>query len=159
MNIIYLLLGSNLGNRQMFLNEAVRCIAADIGKVTLQSAVYETQAWGNTTTPDYLNQVIEVQSWLSPRELLQQALAIEQQLGRERHEKWEARVIDIDILFYNHEIIDEPDLVIPHPHLHKRKFTLMPMAEINPDLIHPVMKKNILWLNAHLADGLIVKKL
>ncbi len=158
MNAIFLLLGSNLGNRQQFLQQAAQTIEQQIGHIMLQSSIYETQAWGKTTEPDYLNQVLAVDTLLTARQVLTGILAIEQQLGRERAEKWGSRIIDIDILFYNDAIINEPDLVIPHPHLHQRKFVLEPLAQIAPAFMHPVLGKNILELNT-LQDGLIIKKL
>ncbi|GAB2685526.1 2-amino-4-hydroxy-6-hydroxymethyldihydropteridine diphosphokinase [Mucilaginibacter koreensis] len=159
MNTIYLLLGSNLGNRQLFLQQAIKYIAEKVGAVIQQSSLYETQAWGNTETSDYLNQVLKVESFLTATDALQQVLNIETELGRERQEKWGARVIDIDILFYNQDIIHTSNLIIPHPHLHERRFTLEPLAEIAPELLHPLFKKNILSLKENLSDALIVKKL
>lgn len=159
MNTIYLLLGSNLGNRQLFLQQAIKYIEKRVGAVLQQSSLYETQAWGNTATPDYLNQVLEVETPLTATDALQQVLNIETELGRERQEKWGARVIDIDILFYNQDIIHTSNLIIPHPHLHERRFTLEPLAEIAPELLHPLFKKNILSLKENLSDALIVKKL
>jgi 2-amino-4-hydroxy-6-hydroxymethyldihydropteridine diphosphokinase len=158
MNSIFLLLGSNLGNRHLFLKQAAQAIETGVGPITQYSSVYQTQAWGKTTEPDYLNQVLAVVTLLTPRQVLTAILTIEKQLGRERTEKWGSRTIDIDILFYNDAVINEPDLVIPHPHLHQRKFVLEPLAEIAPALVHPVLKQTILQLNT-LQDTLIVKKL
>ncbi|OCX54490.1 2-amino-4-hydroxy-6-hydroxymethyldihydropteridine diphosphokinase [Mucilaginibacter sp. PPCGB 2223] len=155
---VFLLLGSNLGNRQLFLNEACTGIVLQVGRIVKRSSVYETQSWGKTDEPDYLNQVLQVSTALKPREVLERILAIEKSLGRERLEKWGSRTIDIDILFYDNEVINQPDLVIPHPHLHQRKFVLEPLAEIAPQYIHPVLNKNILQLN-NFKDSLIVKKL
>jgi 2-amino-4-hydroxy-6-hydroxymethyldihydropteridine diphosphokinase len=159
MNIIYLLLGTNLGNRQLFLQQAIYYITERIGEIIQQSALYETQAWGNTTTPDYLNQVLKIESSFDAHDILRKILIIEQELGRVRKEKWGARVIDIDILFYNQDTIHTPNLIVPHPHLHERRFTLEPLSEIAPELIHPLLKKNILSLKENLIDDLIVKKL
>ncbi|WP_448697328.1 2-amino-4-hydroxy-6-hydroxymethyldihydropteridine diphosphokinase [Mucilaginibacter sp. AW1-3] len=155
---VFLLLGSNLGHRQLFLQQAEEAIGSQVGTVVKRSSVYETQSWGKTDLPDYLNQVLLVKTILKPREVLQRILAIEQTMGRERTEKWGSRTIDIDILFYGNEIVNEPDLVIPHPHLHQRKFVLEPLAEIAPQYIHPVLNKTILILNGF-TDTLIVKKL
>ena len=91
--------------------------------------------------------------------ILNKILAIEKELGRERYEKWGARLIDIDILFYNDEIIKQADLAIPHPELHNRRFTLEPLAELAPDLVHPILNKTITALKKDLTDNLIVKKL
>jgi len=158
MNDVFLLLGSNLGDRQLFLQQADEAISREVGNIIKRSSVYQTQSWGKTDEPDYLNQVLLVKTDLSPGDVLQRILAIEQTMGRRRAEKWGSRTIDIDILFYDDEVINEPDLVIPHPHLHERKFVLEPLAEIAPEYIHPVLNKSILQLN-NFADTLIVKKL
>ena len=158
MNIIFLLLGSNLGNRKEFLQQAVEQIEAEVAPLTRASSVYETQSWGKTDEPDYLNQVLELQTTMPAREVLQKVLAIEHSLGRKREEKWGSRVIDIDILFYGNVIINEPDLKIPHPELHNRRFTLEPLAEIASDFVHPGLNKDILQLKNELNDSLIVKK-
>ena len=157
MNVIFLLLGSNLGDRKHFLDVAIALIANEIGAVTNRSSIYETQSWGKTGLPDYLNQVIVVESILSAREVLTGILDIEKRLGRIREEKWGSRTIDIDILFFNDEIINEADLQIPHPQLHNRRFTLEPLAEIAPLFIHPVLQQNILQLRNNLTDNLQIK--
>jgi 2-amino-4-hydroxy-6-hydroxymethyldihydropteridine diphosphokinase len=159
MNNVFLLLGSNLGNRKLFLKKAIAHIEQYIAPAIKTSSVYETQSWGKTDAPDYLNQVIELNIDIPAQALLQKILAIEQLMGRKREEKWGSRIIDIDILFYNSDIINEPGLQIPHPELHKRRFTLEPLAEIAPDFIHPVFRKNSLQLKKDLKDRLIVKKL
>ncbi|MFD2145925.1 2-amino-4-hydroxy-6-hydroxymethyldihydropteridine diphosphokinase [Mucilaginibacter antarcticus] len=159
MNSVFLLLGSNLGDRKMFLQQAIMHIAYDIAPTVVTSSVYETQSWGKTDEPDYLNMVVELTTDLSARIILDKILSIEQIMGRERDEKWGSRIIDIDILYYNHDIIDEPTLQIPHPHLHKRRFTLEPLAEIAPNFIHPQFNKTNLQLKNELRDSLIVKKL
>jgi 2-amino-4-hydroxy-6-hydroxymethyldihydropteridine diphosphokinase len=143
---IFLLLGANLGDRVQTLNRAVDLIVKRIGPLTQQSSLYETAPWGVTDQPAYLNQVLAVDTKLEPQELLDQTQAIEQELGRVRFEKWGARVIDIDILFYGQQILQTETLTIPHPYLHVRRFTLVPMAEIAPDFVHPVCQKTILEL-------------
>jgi len=155
---VYLLLGSNLGNRLTYLEEAARHINKEAGNIVKQSAVFETQSWGNTEVPDYLNQVLLLQTLLLPHELLRKLLQIELLLGRERLEKWGARTLDIDILFYGSDIINDADLVVPHPHLHNRRFTLVPLAELAPNLVHPVLNKTISLLKNELNDDLQVKK-
>jgi 2-amino-4-hydroxy-6-hydroxymethyldihydropteridine diphosphokinase len=159
MNDVFLLLGSNLGDRNLFLQQAVKHIEQGIAPVVQLSSVYETQSWGKTDLPDYLNQVILLKTDLSAQDVLQKILAIEDMMGRKREEKWGSRIIDIDILYYNAEIINEPGLQVPHPELHKRRFTIEPLAEIAPDLIHPVLHKTSLQLKKILKDSLIVKKL
>lgn len=156
---VFLLLGSNLGDRFAYLRQAIAGIAEQIGTVTQQSSVYETQAWGKTDEADYLNQVLLVETTLMADELLHAILDIELQLGRKRIEKWGARTIDIDILFYSDTIINKPDLIIPHPELQNRRFTLEPLAEIAPDMLHPILKMSMLQLKNNLQDCLIVKKL
>ncbi|QEC74983.1 2-amino-4-hydroxy-6-hydroxymethyldihydropteridine diphosphokinase [Mucilaginibacter ginsenosidivorax] len=155
---VFLLLGSNLGDRKLLLNEAIERIEADVAPVLQASSVYETQSWGKTDAPDYLNQVLMLQTGLTAREVLRRILAIELLMGRRREEKWGSRTIDIDILFYGDAIIDEPDLKIPHPEMHKRRFTLEPLAELAPEFEHPGIKKNILRLKSELIDDLVVKK-
>ena len=156
---VYLLLGGNLGDRQAYLKEAIEHIETEVAPVVKASAIYETQSWGKTDSPDYLNQVILIQTELSAPKLLQKLLNIEWVIGRTREEKWGPRIIDIDILFYGDKIIDETDLQVPHPHLHNRRFTLDPLVELAPTLIHPMLGKNILQLKDELTDSLIVKKL
>ena len=158
MNDIFLLLGSNMGDRKLFLNRAIEHIEADIAPIVRTSSVYETASWGKTDEPDYLNQVLLLQTLLPPQIILEKILAIEALLGRKREEKWGSRIIDIDILLYGDAIINEPNLKVPHPELHKRRFTLEPLAEIAADFMHPVFKKNILQLKSELQDNLIVKK-
>ena len=155
---VFLLLGSNLGDREAYLQSAVQHIETDIAPIVKKSAVYETQSWGKTDEPDYLNQVIELKTGLQPAFILQKILAIEKLMGRKREVKWGSRIIDIDILFYGSEVITESGLQIPHPELHKRMFTLIPMSEIAPDFIHPVLGKSIFQLKSELKSDLIVKK-
>jgi 2-amino-4-hydroxy-6-hydroxymethyldihydropteridine diphosphokinase len=142
MNNVFLLLGSNLGNRRHFLQEAIKLIEQQVAPVIKISSIYETQSWGKTDAPDYLNQVVVIETAISAREVLRQILAIELILGRRREEKWGSRTIDIDILFYGTKIINEEGLHVPHPELHKRRFTLEPLAEIAPDLVHPAINKS-----------------
>lgn len=156
---LFLLLGSNLGDRNLFLAKAIAYIGTDIGKIEKKSSVYETQAWGKTDEPDYLNQVIQLKTDLPAPGILKKVLNIENKLGRIREEKWGSRIIDIDILFYGQQIIDQPGLKVPHPELHKRMFVLEPLSEIAPHLIHPIFRKIILELKSELKSNLIVKKL
>jgi 2-amino-4-hydroxy-6-hydroxymethyldihydropteridine diphosphokinase len=155
---VFLLLGSNLGDRKLLLFEAIKHIETEVGPVLQASSVYETQSWGKTDAPDYLNQVLMLQTEIPAREVLRKILAIELSMGRRREEKWGSRMIDIDILFYGDVVIDEPDLKVPHPEMHKRRFTLEPLAELVPEFEHPLIKKNILQLKNELIDDLVVKK-
>jgi len=158
MNRVFLLLGGNLGDRFSYLKQAITLIDSQIGSVIRQSAVYETASWGNEQQPDYLNQVLEVDTKLSPEELLVQLLETEKVMGRIRHEKWGARIIDIDILFYNNQIIDGSNLIIPHSYLHQRRFTLVPLVELAPEFVHPVLKQSLKELLNVLTDNLEVRK-
>ena len=159
MNDVYLLLGSNLGDRKLFLSQAIQYIEHEISPVVKISSVYETQSWGKTDAPYYLNQVIMLQTDMPAQTILQKILAIEIVLGRRREEKWGSRTIDIDLLFYGEEIINEPGLQVPHPELHKRRFTLAPLNDIAGNFKHPVSKKAIFQLISELDDDLIVKKI
>ena len=156
---VFLLLGSNLGDRKAFLQQAINMIGADLGPVTKKSSIYETEAWGKTDEPNYLNQIVLVNTELPAMRVLEKVLRIETGMGRMRDEKWGSRIIDIDILFYGQDIIDDPGLIVPHPELHKRMFTLVPLSEIAPSFQHPVLKKSIFNLKSELKDNLIVKKL
>lgn len=141
------------------LTTAIEEINNRIGPVQKKSAVYETESWGVTGDPDYLNQVIFLKTELPAVTVLSEILAIETELGRMRYKKWASRLIDIDILFYNNEIINEPGLQVPHPQLHHRRFTLEPLTEIAPEFIHPAFNKTLAELKKELNDSLIVKKL
>ena len=158
MNNVFLLLGSNLGDRQLLLQTAIVEIAKRVGPILEKSGLYETQSWGKTGEPDYLNQVVFLKTELSANNVLNEILEIETAMGRRRYEKWGSRLIDIDILFYNDEIIKQDGLEIPHPELHNRRFTLEPLAEVAPGLIHPLLNKSISELKKELTDSLIVKK-
>lgn len=144
LQIVYLLLGSNLGNRKEILDKAIEMLSQKIGVIISQSKDYETKPWGVTDQPDFLNLAISVYTTLKPLEILEQTQAIENQLGRVRKEKWGARLIDIDMMFYGNEIIDEPNLKVPHPLMQERDFALIPLAEIAPDFVHPVLRKTVL---------------
>lgn len=155
----YLLLGSNLGERRSYLDEALVLIGRLIGEITSKSAVYETEAWGKTDQPGFLNLAVQVRTTLEPVQVLRQALTIEQMLGRVREEKWGARLIDIDVIFYDDEIISiKGELEIPHPEMHKRKFVLVPLAEIAPEFVHPGLNQRIDDLLGKVDDPLVVKR-
>ncbi|MEW6058644.1 MAG: 2-amino-4-hydroxy-6-hydroxymethyldihydropteridine diphosphokinase [Actinomycetota bacterium] len=130
----YLGLGSNLGDRLANLQRAVTLLAAHDGlDVVRSSRVYETDPVGGPPQPEYLNAVLEVQTALSPRELLGTCQGVENELGRVRAERWGPRTIDVDVLTYADETVDEPDLSIPHPRMHERGFVLLPLSELDPD--------------------------
>ena len=153
MAIAYLCLGSNIGDKVGYVQQAVKMLTAT-GMVTVvrSSALYETEPWGNKDLDWFVNAVIEVKTKLSPRELLDLCKNTEIQMGRKivESDKYEARIIDIDILFYGDLIVDEPDLKIPHEHLHERAFALVPLLELIPDYEHPKYKKSLLQLHEEL---------
>jgi 2-amino-4-hydroxy-6-hydroxymethyldihydropteridine diphosphokinase len=146
LQIVYLLLGSNLGNRKEILGKAIELLIQKVGIIISQSEDYETKPWGITDQPDFLNLAVSIHTTLKPLEILEQTQAIENQLGRVRKEKWGARLIDIDIMFYGNEIIDEPNLKVPHPLMQERDFALIPLSEIAPNFVHPVLGKTVLEL-------------
>lgn len=150
---VYLLLGSNLGNREEILIKSIKLIDEKVGVIISQSKNYETKAWGKTDQPDFLNIAIGIMTNMMPLEVLEQTQAIEEQLGRVRIEKWGARLIDIDIIFYGQEIIDIPNcLHIPHRLVQERVFALEPLSEIAPDFVHPVFGKTVLTLLKEIKD-------
>ena len=156
---IYLLLGSNLGDRSANLNHARQEISRSVGEIITTSSIYRSAAWGNTKQEDFYNQVLEIRSTYKPEELLQRILEIELQMGRIREEKWGPRIIDIDMLFYGQLIHDSKTLTIPHKEIPHRKFTLLPLGEIASDFIHPTSNKTILQLLIECKDDLAVEKL
>ena len=157
MNEVYLCLGGNLGDRKNNLKKAVELINYEIGEVILQSKIYETASWGIESQANYLNQVIKIKSDQGPKQLLDKALSIEEKIGRTRTIKWESRLIDIDILFFNNEIIQQEGLMIPHPYLQDRKFVLIPLVEIAPFFAHPISKLTMTKLLAACNDELLVR--
>ena len=168
MNRAIILLGSNEGDLSQNLHHAVILISEKSGTILKKSKIYETEPWGRCDQPFFYNQVIELSTPLNSGTLMGELLSIEKRMGRERmptsykqagKEKWAPRIIDLDILYFNDEIINEPDLKIPHPHLHERRFTLVPLSELFPEMIHPVLKLKNKVLLAALTDTLAVKSL
>jgi len=139
----YLLLGGNLGDRIANLAEARRLLSRHAGKLLCCSSIYETEAWGLREQPAFLNQALALQTALSPQGLLAELLRLEALLGRERKERYGPRLIDMDILLYDDAVIAEPRLSVPHPQLHLRRFALIPLGEIAPDLLHPASGRTI----------------
>ncbi|MGB0430603.1 MAG: 2-amino-4-hydroxy-6-hydroxymethyldihydropteridine diphosphokinase [Bacteroidia bacterium] len=155
---IYLLLGTNLGNRNQNLKNAIDALNSLFNQIGIESKIYETAAWGKTDQPGFLNQAVRYDTIFEAEQVLKAINAIEQNLGRERFEKWGPRMIDIDIIFFGNQIIDTNDLKIPHKQVQYRKFALLPLANINKELIHPVLKKSIKTLIAECTDTLNVKE-
>lgn len=159
MNKAYLLTGGNLGNRQALLKRAATLLNKYCGHVIRRSSLYETAAWGNTDQPAFLNQVLVLETKMDAATLMKKILSIEMQMGRSRKNKWEPRIIDIDILFFNKDIINSELVTIPHPHIPNRKFVLAPMNELSPAFIHPVSGKNMHQLLLQCKDKLNVEKM
>jgi 2-amino-4-hydroxy-6-hydroxymethyldihydropteridine diphosphokinase len=159
MHQVFLLLGSNLGDKRQYIEAALAEIEK-VGKITSTSSLYETEAWGNTEQASFYNCTCGIETSLKAGDLLNTLLGIEKKLGRERGpEQFLPRVIDIDILFFDTAIIQTETLIVPHPRLHLRNFTLAPMNEIAPELVHPVLKKTIHELYTDCKDPLKVKKI
>ncbi len=159
MKRVYLGLGTNLGNREENLRQALEKIREFIGIVVTMSSVYETEPWGFRSENQFLNMVIEIETNLKPSGLLGRLLMIESLLGRLREGTgYKSRTIDIDILFYGQKLVNTQVLKVPHPLLHERKFVLAPLAEIAPGFVHPLFKKTIVQLITECKDRNIAKK-
>jgi 2-amino-4-hydroxy-6-hydroxymethyldihydropteridine diphosphokinase len=157
MDNVYLLIGGNLGDRVENLDKARQLIAQKAGELRQISLIYETAAWGIRDQASFLNQALEIDTKLGPHELLQVILDIEIGMGRVRDQKNGPRLIDIDILFYNDQVIDDPVLSLPHPLMQERRFVLAPLNEICPDFCHPLFLKTVTELLAECSDLLEVK--
>ncbi len=157
-NLAYLLIGGNIGDRKATFNKATELLNLECGVISRQSSLYETAAWGKTDQPAFLNQAVEIKTALTARQLMRKILKVEKRMGRIRHEKYGPRIIDIDILLFNNEIHNYKLLTLPHPEMQNRRFALLPLAEIAPELQHPVLKKTIAALLAACRDPLAVRK-
>lgn len=159
--IVYVAVGANLGDREATFADVIRSLEQEAEMLLLAaSSVFETAPVGPEGQEAYLNAVLELRTWLSPLDLLRRLQAIELRLGRDRGPdavRWGARVIDLDLLFYGERCIDLPELVVPHPRVHERAFVLAPLAELAPDLRHPVMGAEIAELMRALADDADVR--
>jgi 2-amino-4-hydroxy-6-hydroxymethyldihydropteridine diphosphokinase len=160
MNVTYLCLGGNIGDREKALSHAILKINEKVGNIVAKSTIYETEAWGVENQQAYLNQCLKVETNLKSYELIDALLVIEKELGRERtiNHTYESRTIDIDILFYNNDIINESKLLVPHPRLHLRKFVLIPLEEIASNYLHPLLNKTIFNLLSECEDTSDVKQ-
>ena len=159
MNNIFLITGGNIGDRKKNLKAALGLIESEIGKIIKSSKIYETDAWGITDQKSFYNQVHIVESDFSAQEVMKKILKIEEEMGRVRTIKNAARIIDIDILFFNEDIVNQQNLTIPHPQIINRRFVLSPLNELASNMIHPVYKKNIHELLAMCKDELKAKPL
>ncbi len=159
MNKAYLLIGGNEGDRFLHMQQARANIEHICGVIEQVSSVYQTAAWGKTDQAYFLNQALLLTTALGPQALLHLILSIEEKMGRKRTVKNAPRIIDIDILFYNQEIIAAPDISIPHPRMAERRFVLEPLNEIAPGFIHPLLGKSVQQLLRECTDTLAVKKI
>lgn len=159
MNKAYILLGGNQGNVFRNLQRAASSLEKAAGTVVRRSSVYQTAAWGLADQPDFLNQVLVLETTLAAEKLLSACLSIEAKMGRIRTVKNAPRIIDIDILFFNKEISNDPRLTLPHPRIAQRRFVLTPLNELSPNFRHPVLHKTIHQLLTICRDELPVKKI
>lgn len=158
MNVAFLLIGGNMGDRKRYLLQATQKIQEQCGEIAAVSSIYETEAWGLKKQGTFLNQVLKLHTIQNAEALLQCLLSIETELGRYREEKYGPRIIDIDILLYNDAVIDLAHLQIPHPQLPNRRFALQPLCEVAPSAIHPVTKKSMQQMLTECTDELQVIK-
>ena len=147
-----------MGDRKEYLATAREWIEAECGKIEKASLLYQTAAWGKTDQPAFLNQALQIKTTLNAKQLIRQVLKIEKKMGRTREEKNGPRIIDIDILFFNDEVISTSFLKIPHPEMQNRRFVLTPLNEIATGIVHPVLKKTVKQLLAECPDTLAVEK-
>ena len=159
MNSAYLITGGNMGQRQEQLAYAARLVEERCGTIIDRSSIFETAAWGKTDQASFLNQALVVETTINARDLLNEILYIENLMGRDRIEKYGPRIIDIDIIFFNHQVIRENGLVIPHPEMARRRFVLEPLNQVIPAYIHPIYYKTVNELLSECDDALPVKKI
>ena len=156
MNKAYILMGGNVGDVMTTLDQAINLLNKECGVVVQQSSLYQTAPWGKADQQNFLNQALQLETTLEAGGLMNHILQIEERLGRKRLEKYGPRIIDIDILLFNNSVIRQPRLTIPHPALHLRRFALVPLVEIAPDLVHPVLRSTMKELLLNCPDDLAV---
>ncbi|GJM29996.1 MAG: 2-amino-4-hydroxy-6-hydroxymethyldihydropteridine diphosphokinase [Cyclobacteriaceae bacterium] len=154
---LYLLLGTNLGNREENLKMARVLLISNVGPLVRSSSVYISEPWGMNNVPAFLNQLLLLDTDSSPLDILKQILLVESKMGRTRQSGYQSRIIDIDIIYYHQQVIDHPDLTLPHPRIKERKFVLKPLVELAPDFIHPVLQLTNQQLLDQCPDRLSVK--
>jgi 2-amino-4-hydroxy-6-hydroxymethyldihydropteridine diphosphokinase len=152
MNKVYIAFGSNIGDRYKAVDDALAMVEQKGMKITSKSKIYETEPYGYTDQPPFINGAIEVETELNCRQVLETLLGIESDIGRVRQIRWGPRIIDLDILLFNKEIYDEEDLKVPHLDMQNRAFVLNPLADICPDYVHPILEKTILELKNELKE-------
>ncbi len=155
-HIAFLSTGTNLGDGFINLTLANQLIDRHVGEILAASPVYRTAPWGLENQADFLNQVLKIETGFSPRELLHALQGIEQYMGRIRETRWGSRLIDLDLIFFDDLVIDDADLIVPHPRMHLRRFVLVPLADIAPDWIHPLLKQSVQTLLQNTPDTLAV---
>ncbi len=157
MTTTFLSLGSNEGDRKAWIERAISMIEEQCGTMLIKSGFYETAAWGVRDQADFLNMVMAIHTVLKPEQLLETVLGIEKILGRHRDKKWGPRIIDIDILFYDDVVMTSAELSIPHPFIQDRRFILVPLVEIAPGYVHPILNKTAAQLLSECPDPLEVR--
>ncbi|HEL2738460.1 TPA: 2-amino-4-hydroxy-6-hydroxymethyldihydropteridine diphosphokinase [Streptococcus suis] len=159
-HLAYLSIGGNMGDRLAYLKAALDKLASHPGcQLGLVSNIYETPAWGKTDQADFLNLACQVYTDLSAQDFLSVCQKIEQELDRVRIEKWGQRTIDLDIIFWDDQVISEENLLVPHPYAHKRAFVLLPLADIARDFCHPILGQKVEELVRNLGDTSNIKKI
>jgi len=146
MKLLYLILGGNIGDRELVLHHATQCLSAEVGKIKSHSSLFETEPWGMVNAANFLNQVVVLETKLDAFEILDKVLKIEEKLGRVRDSNtigYQPRPIDIDILFLDSEVIHTTQLTIPHPEIQNRNFVLVPLCEIDKEFMHPVLHETV----------------
>ena len=158
-HLAYISLGGNIGNTLEIFQNALLAIEKKMGKIIQKSSIYQTAAWGKEDQNDFLNQVILIETSFDAKKLLDSLLTIELLFERKRIERWGPRTLDLDLLSFDNQIENSKSLVLPHPRIQERKFILVPLAELNPNWVHPMLRKSASELLDNCADQLKVKRI